>query len=236
MAAAAPAAAAAAAPAADAKAAPSPLAVNFAAGETAVVIMDYQNGILSRAAGKDKTPVLLEKANAVLNAAREKKVPVIYVRVANSPGYGSAAKHNRVFSSMIGSGLLLENTDDTAIHPGIAPKEGDAVVIKRRFGAFHGTDLTIYLSSKNVRHIVMFGVSTAGCVLSTLRAAADADYVCTVVSDCCADPDPAVNEILLTKVFARQAVVVPSADVIAQINSLGAAATATAAAPAAAAK
>jgi len=52
---------------------------------------------------------------------------------------------------------------------------------------------------------VLPGLSTSGVVLSTLREAADKDYRISVLSDCCADPDPEVHQLLLTKIFPRQA-------------------------------
>jgi nicotinamidase-related amidase len=41
-------------------------------------------------------------------------------------------------------------------------------------------------------------------VLSTLREATDKDYQLTVLSDCCADMDAEVHNLLLTKIFPRQ--------------------------------
>jgi nicotinamidase-related amidase len=101
----------------------------------------------------------------------------------------------------------------------IPPKDGDVVITKHRVGAFMGTDLEMILRAQDVQTLVMFGVSTSGVVLSTLRYAADADYRCIVVRDCCADRDPDVDTCLLEKVFPRQANVVESEDVIAAIGA-----------------
>ena len=43
-----------------------------------------------------------------------------------------------------------------------------------------------------------------GIVLSTLREAADKDSRISVLSDCCADADSEVHNILMLKVFPRQ--------------------------------
>ena len=42
-------------------------------------------------------------------------------------------------------------------------------------------------------------------MLSTLRQAADLDYRLTVLADGCLDADPEVHQLLLGKVFPRQA-------------------------------
>ncbi|CAM3553875.1 cysteine hydrolase family protein [Flavobacterium chungbukense] len=52
------------------------------------------------------------------------------------------------------------------------------------------------------------GIATSGVVLSTIREASDKDYVLTVLSDCCADGDEEVHQILTTKVFQMQAEVI----------------------------
>ena len=76
---------------------------------------------------------------------------------------------------------------------------------KRRVGAFSGSDLEVVLRSQGVNSLVLTGIATSGVVLSTLRAAADMDFEITVLSDCCADADPIVHDVLMTKVFPRQA-------------------------------
>ena len=51
------------------------------------------------------------------------------------------------------------------------------------------------------------GIATSGVVLSTVRYAADADYRLIVLEDCCADADPEVHHVLMTKVFRGQSTV-----------------------------
>jgi nicotinamidase-related amidase len=58
---------------------------------------------------------------------------------------------------------------------------------------------------------VLTGVSTSVVVLSTLRQAFDLDYRILVASDCCADPDREVHDMLLSRVFPRQATVTSAA-------------------------
>lgn len=53
--------------------------------------------------------------------------------------------------------------------------------------------------------MILTGIATSGVVLSTLREAADKDYQLTVLSDCCADADEEVHQILINKIFSRQA-------------------------------
>jgi hypothetical protein len=50
-------------------------------------------------------------------------------------------------------GLLLDGTEDTAIHNSILPKGNEPVIVKRRIGAFHDTDLMTTLKTMGVRHL-----------------------------------------------------------------------------------
>jgi len=75
------------------------------------------------------------------------------------------------------------------------------------------------LRSKNINKLVLFGISTSGVVLSTVRWAADMDYSLAVVSDACADRDSEVNRVLMEKVFPWQATVVTSDDFLRAIGA-----------------
>ena len=86
------------------------------------------------------------------------------------------------------------------------------MVIKRRVSAFAGSDLDVLLRARRTEHLVLAGIATSGVVLSTLRQAADLDYRLTVLADGCLDADPEVHQVLLRKVFPRQAEVTTIAD------------------------
>ena len=67
--------------------------------------------------------------------------------------------------------------------------------------------------------LLLAGVSTSGVVLSTVRDAADRDYRIYVIKDACADRDPEVHDVLMRKVFPRQAWVVQSTELPALLEA-----------------
>ena len=91
------------------------------------------------------------------------------------------------------------------------------IITKKRVSAFTGSDLEVVLRSLDIKHLVLAGISTSGVVLSTLREAADKDYVLTVIVDCCADRDEEVHRVLTTKIYPRQALVVAAGEWCANI-------------------
>lgn len=170
--------------------------------KTALLIMDVQEGILARRENKD---AYLAKVKAAVNKAHEKKIPVIFVVVGFRPGVPEVSERNKMFSA-------LKQMSNSMINPQpvITPEDDDVVVTKRRVSAFSGSDLEVILRAKNIEHLVLSGIATSGVVLSTVREASDKDYKLTVLSDLCLDADPEVQNVLLTKVFPRQATVITS--------------------------
>jgi nicotinamidase-related amidase len=107
----------------------------------------------------------------------------------------------------------------TQVHPAVAPQPGELVLTKKRVSAFSGSDLDVVLRSLGVDSLVLTGIATSGVVLSTLREAADLDFILTVLSDGCLDRDPEVHRILMDKVFPRQASVMSAIEWKAQISA-----------------
>jgi len=155
-------------------------------GKTVILIMDYQNRQLS-SFSEEFQKEILRRANAVLAKGRLEGIRVIYIEVVRG-----------------------ERTPEIEIHPAINPKSGETVLTKRRVGPFSTTNLDEVLKKQGIDTLVLMGISTSGCVLSTVRCAADMDYKLVVLSDCCADRDDEVQRVLMEKLFPRQAIVVTS--------------------------
>ena len=175
---------------------------------TALLVMDVQVGIVARFA---QAGDLLKPINTAITAARAAQIPVIYVVVAFRPGYPEISPRNKSFSTIKRQQSSLQAAmTPMEIHPAIAPQPTDIVVTKRRVSAFSGSDLEVVLRAQGISHLALCGIATSGVVLSTLREAADKDYQLTVLADCCVDSDEEVQRVLLSKVFPRQAEVVPA--------------------------
>jgi nicotinamidase-related amidase len=189
--------------------------LTFDRQHTALLMMDYQNTIVSGVA--ERYPGLLNRAAAVLAAARNAGLLVGYVVVRFREGYPEVSPRNRGFAGLRAAGRLREGTPGAEVHPQVAPRPGEVVVVKRRVGAFSTTDLETILRAQGVTTLVLLGIATSGVVLSTVRWAADMDYELVVVEDCCADGDDEVHRVLTQKVFPRQATVVQASVVIAAL-------------------
>lgn len=172
---------------------------------TALLLMDFQNGI----AGRPGFEPVIETAARALVAAREHGIPPIFVRVAFRPGYPEAAASNLAFGGRVAAAgdAMLVDSPGTQIIDSLAPRDGEPVVVKKRVSAFAGSDLQVLLRGLGADALVLAGIATSGVVLSTVREAADLDFRLTVLADACGDGDPEVHRVLTEKVFPRQATV-----------------------------
>lgn len=171
----------------------------------ALLVMDMQLPILGMTSNPSE---LISNVAKAIKKAREKEIPVIFVVLGFRNGLPEISENNQIFYSFK---KQLENVDMdnwSTIHPDLGLEKDDIIVTKRRVSAFTGSDLEVVLRGLNIQHLTLTGIATSGIVLSTLREAADKDFRLTVISDCCLDSDEEVHNVLMKKVFPRQAEVV----------------------------
>ncbi len=170
-------------------------ATRIDADRTAVLIMDFQQRIIANVAAE---PVaVVENAAKALAGARAAGIPVIYVVHRGGP--------------------FAEYAPDVELHEGVAPAEGELVITKVRPGPFSTTALDVTLREMGRDNLVVMGVATSGCVLSSVRWAVDINYSFIVLSDACSDGDPEVHRVLTEKVYPRQGTVMTTDEFLAAI-------------------
>ena len=160
-------------------------ATKIDAARTAVLIMDFQQRIIANVA--TEPAAVVENAARALAGARQAGIPVIYVVHRGGP--------------------FAEYAPDVELHQGVAPAEGELVITKVRPGPFSTTPLDVTLREMGKDNLVIMGVATSGCVLSSVRWAVDINYSFIVLSDACSDGDPEVHRVLTEKVYPRQGTV-----------------------------
>lgn len=191
------------------------------AARTALLVMDYQNGIVAMAAEAGSEAALARTVEAA-DLVREAGGRIGYVRVAFTDDDIAAIPASSHFAAMVTPERrdhLHADSPSTAIDERIAPREGDIIVRKTRVGAFSTTDLHEQLRAADVDTLLLAGLSTSGVVLSTVRDGADRDYRIIVLADACADPTPGVHEFLTEKVFPRQTTVITTAELGPLLNA-----------------
>lgn len=114
---------------------------------------------------------------------------------------GESVVHIRHEFASADAPFFAPGSEGAKIHPEVAPREGEAVVLKHFANAFRDTGLKALLDEQSVGEVVVVGAMSHMCIDGTARAAADLGYGVTVVHDACATRD---QEFAGTSVEAAQ--------------------------------
>ena len=168
---------------------------------SALIIIDMQRDFLdaggyAATAGMDVAALRrpISHVRALLDFARKNKLLVVHTREGHRPDMRDCppAKlaRSKQAGAEIGSNgplgkLLIRGEYGHDIIDELKPINGEPIVDKPGYGAFHQTDLAQILTSHKITQLLICGVTTEVCVQSTLREAVDRGYECVLVSDAC---------------------------------------------------
>ena len=155
--------------------------------KTALLLIDLQKEVLDPKGTLNEDlprflPRMLEATRELVSWARQRQLPVIWVRMGFRPGYVDASRSIRG-SAMARAGLLLDGSWGAEIVDDVGRLDDDVVITKKRTSAFFQTDLDFVLRGLGVDRLVIGGTSTHWAVESTVRDAEALDYDVVVVSD-----------------------------------------------------
>jgi ureidoacrylate peracid hydrolase len=156
----------------------------------ALLVVDVQNdfchpdGLFGRR-GSDLSAIhsALDRLERLLPHARQVGVPVIFIKLVHDAMTNSDAWIGR--SEQRRADACIYGTWGAELYR-LQPIAGDAVVIKRRYSPFVGTDLEYVLRAGGRRSLLVTGVATNICVEQTLRDGFMRDYHVALVEDCAA--------------------------------------------------
>lgn len=172
----------------------------------AVVTIDVHRGHLDPEVATMPLPAeaaaRVTKANAVLvNAAREKGIPVVHVvtsyhgveEIAANPWWKSVAGTDATRANVLNH--QLPGSPGLEVMPDVLDPDYDIVVdTKKRYDAFTASELNHVLRSRGIDTILLTGVNTNSCVLATTIAGNALDYSVVVVEECVDTMDRTLHE------------------------------------------
>ncbi|MCU0590111.1 MAG: cysteine hydrolase [Desulfobacterales bacterium] len=138
----------------------------------ALILVDIQNDYFP--GGKvplDDAHAASVQAARLLGRFREKGWPVLHIR------------H---LSIRPGATFFLPDTPGSEIHPSVAPREDEAVIVKHFPNSFRETSLLDQLREAGAASLVVCGAMSHMCIDATVRAASDLGFQCRVAQDACA--------------------------------------------------
>lgn len=121
---------------------------------------------------------------ALLGTARLQQVPVIYTRHVNQAD-GSDMPRGEPRAADGGPSGYRAGTRQVQIIEQLTPQPADLVLDKGRYSAFHRTDLDARLKALGVDTLIISGVLTDVCILSSVFDAFALGYHIRLVGDAC---------------------------------------------------
>lgn len=169
----------------------------------AVLALHYQNDVLHPdgrirvGVAEDSTQraALIEKAAALLNGARQRKWPIVHVRIAFRDDYLDCARHMPILRRVVELEAVRDGGWGAEFLPGLEPQRGslEFSVTHTRISAFAGTSLMHILMMLRATRLLVGGVATHSVVEGTVRDGADRGFAVWVAADACAAADPAAH-------------------------------------------
>ncbi|MCK9507525.1 MAG: isochorismatase family protein [Pigmentiphaga sp.] len=149
----------------------------------ALIIVDFVNGFNDpEVLGGGNIQAAIDATVPLLEAARRRKLPIVFTRIVYAPGQRS------MFCRKIPA--LAELAEDhrwSQIVPQLPVREEDYIVRKTQPSAFFGTDLASWLTYQGVDTVLIAGATTSGCVRATAVDAMSLNLRAIVVEECAGD-------------------------------------------------
>jgi nicotinamidase-related amidase len=133
----------------------------------ALLVIDMQIGFDDANWGVRNNPNAEACVALLIETWREALAPVVHVHHHST---GAA-------------GFFRPGTRGSEPKPQAMPREGEAVYYKRVNSAFIGTSLETDLRNRQIRHLVVVGLTTNHCVSTTVRMAGNLGFETYVVAD-----------------------------------------------------
>lgn len=155
----------------------------------AVVIIDMLEDSFNKEHRNPVYPFALEivpRINRLTEFARGKGMPVIFSMDSFLPGdfifKGKMREHS------------IRGTKGADVYNGLVQKEGDLYSPKRRFSCFFKTDLDQTLRLYKIDTVILVGINSHWCVLSSALDALANDFHAYIIEDCCASYNREIHE------------------------------------------
>ncbi|HEX4045800.1 MAG TPA: cysteine hydrolase family protein [Gammaproteobacteria bacterium] len=150
---------------------------------SALLLLEIQNDYFPNGrVPLEKSLEAASKAQSVLQAYRNNKLPIIHVQhISTHPN----------------ASYLLPCTKGAESHSQVLPLKHETIIKKHYPNAFKDTALLNHLIKNQISHLIISGMMTQDTVDATVRAAYDLGFTCTVLHDACAARQLVFNQVVI---------------------------------------
>lgn len=200
------------------------------AARTCLLLFDFLEGHVNKdPKTRKRYNHVVANAEALIVAARRGGALVAHAHADHAAGGATAARTIRDTDNR----LQPIDPDDRESHrpvieagtPGariireLTPEDGDLLVPKHRWSAFHGTYLDTALRARGVDTVILSGGSTDVGIASTAFAGRDLGYNLVIASDACTSPEEDNHTQFMKRIFPRMSRVRTTAQILAMLES-----------------
>ena len=125
---------------------------------------------------------VLGRVNRLAAACRAAGVLVVHTAHVVRPDGSNIGVMGEIVPP-VNDGVIAKGAPSAELHGGLDVADGDILLDKPRFGAFHGTDLELILRGRGVDTIIVSGICTNVCCETTAREANVRDFRVFFLSD-----------------------------------------------------
>tara|TARA_Y100000815_G_scaffold83005_1_gene71905 strand:- start:747 stop:1394 length:648 start_codon:yes stop_codon:yes gene_type:complete len=175
-------------------------AIAIEPARTALVVIDMQNFTVAMDTAPSPARQVLDHCASLARACREAGVLVVLVRVGHAD---NAMPQPDVPSETSFAGGFVLTDEMREIAPELGPEDGDVIVDKYNWGAFHGTNLDAHLRRRGIDTLLMTGLVTHIGVDTTMREAYAHGYAQILVTDAAAAMTVAQHDFVLEDIAPR---------------------------------
>ncbi|HEY4306427.1 MAG TPA: hydrolase [Gemmatimonadaceae bacterium] len=181
---------------------------------TALILIDLQNGIVSRPLDPHDANTVVANGVKLANALSEKGGLVIPVHVGFSDDDRDRLK-SAIDQPMPGGTMPA---DWSELVPEIAALNATIIIRKRNWSAFHGTELDLQLRRRGIKTIILGGIATNFGVESTAREGWQYGYEIVVAEDASSSSGgEGLHAFAIDKIFPRLSRVRSTAEIVAAL-------------------
>ena len=184
--------------------------------KTALVLIDLQKGTLGLPLAPHAAAQIIETSAALGRRFADTGGTILPVRVAFAGDQADRPPQAVDTPMQLPPGGLPPDWSELA--PEIAALPAAAVITKRQWGAFHGTELDLQLRRRGITTIVLGGIATNFGVESTAREAWQHNYAVVVAEDACTSLGEDLHRFSIEKVLPRVARVRKAAEIMAALQ------------------
>ena len=184
----------------------------------AVLVVDFSRGFTDPEStlGSDLTREV-EATNRLLDAARERKIPIIFTTIGFEPNLKDASLWIEKLPALE---ELVVGSKWVEIDPRLERRKDETVILRKGPSAFFGTNLPSILTSQGVDTIILCGATTSGCIRASAVDLLQYGYPTLVPRECVGDRAQGPHEANLVDIQAKYADVVSVEEALAYIESV----------------